>query len=161
MMRILSYLWALPATSLGLFVGLGGLVTGSKFQVRKGVLEICGGFADTVLDMGIPGIGEMPAMTLGHVIIARDKRLLRRWRAHERVHVEQFERLGPFLIPILFGWAIWLSLTGRDPYYDNPIELEAYGRVPFPHEVATRPRKWHAAAAARRFASRSVNTKTA
>ncbi len=160
-MRILCYLWALPATSLGLLVGLGGLVTGSKFQVRKGVLEIWGGFADTILDMGIPGIGEMPAMTLGHVIIARDKRLLRRWRTHERVHVEQFERLGPFLIPTLFGWAIWLSLTGRDPYYDNPIELEAYGRVPFPHEVATRPRRRKVVARAGKFAGRSIRPKTA
>ena len=160
-MRSLRYLWAFPASLLGLLVGFVGLFTGSGFQVRKGILEIWGGFADTALNVGIPGIGGMPAMTLGHVIIARDKRLLRRWRNHERIHVEQYERLGPFLIPALFGWALWLYATGRDPYYDNPIEREAYGRVPFPTHVRTRPRRSRVAAAAHKLVRNSVRTKTA
>jgi hypothetical protein len=94
-----------------------------------------------VLDLvGLPGIGGMPAMTIGHVIWARNRREMRKWHRHEMIHVAQFERWGPLMVPAFYVFAVWLVLRGKHPYYDNPIELEAYGKVAFPHAVDGLPR---------------------
>ena len=64
-------------------------------------------------------------MTLGHVVIGHDARALDITRAHERVHVRQYELWGPFFLPAyLVAGAVQL-LKGRDPYRDNPFEVEA------------------------------------
>jgi hypothetical protein len=46
-------------------------------------------------------------------------------RAHERRHVRQYERLGPFFLPAYFliGALIWLR--GGRPYLDHPLERQA------------------------------------
>ena len=38
-------------------------------------------------------------MTLGHVVLGRSAAALAETRAHERVHVTQCERWGPFFVP--------------------------------------------------------------
>jgi hypothetical protein len=142
MRRLLCYLWTapvtLPALAIGYFcVAFGG----TRSHKQEGVWEFYGGVMARVLDLiGLPGIGGMPAMTLGHVIWARNRRELRKWRRHEFVHVAQFERWGVFVIPAFYLAAAWLVLRGRHPYYDNPIEREAYGKVAFPHAVEGLPR---------------------
>jgi hypothetical protein len=70
--------------------------------------------------------GGGAAMTFGHVILGRNQACLDRSRAHELVHVRQFERWGPLLLPlyVLAGWEVWRR--GLDPHLDNPFELEAY-----------------------------------
>jgi hypothetical protein len=65
-------------------------------------------------------------MTLGHVILGRDTAALAATREHERVHVRQYERWGPLFIPAYLGCSLYLWLRRRDPYYDNPFEVEAY-----------------------------------
>ncbi len=65
-------------------------------------------------------------MTLGHVILGRDHACLVRSRPHEHVHVRQFERWGPLLLP-MYVIAGWLARRrGLDPHLDNPFEREAY-----------------------------------
>jgi hypothetical protein len=39
------------------------------------------------------------AITLGHVVLATTESALKKTRSHERVHVRQYERWGPFFIP--------------------------------------------------------------
>jgi hypothetical protein len=70
------------------------------------------------------------AITLGHVILARSPRSLAALRAHERRHVRQYERLGPFFLPAYFliGAVIWLR--GGRPYLDHPLERQAGLREP-------------------------------
>ena len=142
MRRLLLYLWTAPATLPALAVGYACVAFGgSRIHKQDGVWEFYGGIMAKVLDLiGLPGIGGMPAMTIGHVIWARNRRELRKWRRHEFVHVGQFERWGVFVIPAFYLSALWLVLRGRHPYYDNPIEREAYGKVAFPHAVEGLPR---------------------
>ena len=66
------------------------------------------------------------AMTLGHVIIGRDEWCLDSSREHELVHVRQYERWGPLFIPAYLSSSLYLWLRGRDAYFDNPFECEAY-----------------------------------
>jgi hypothetical protein len=47
-------------------------------------------------------------------------------RAHERVHVRQYERWGPLFVPLYLAASIWAAVNGGDAYYDNPFEREAW-----------------------------------
>jgi hypothetical protein len=120
------YLWAFPATLLGLiFVPLAALSGGTVRPVR-GVLEIEGGLVAVFLRKGLAIFGSPAAMTLGHVIIACDQGWLDRSRRHEHVHVRQYERWGPLMIPLYLLSSGILYLRGLDPYLDNPFEREAF-----------------------------------
>lgn len=124
-----SYLWAAPASILGLCcVPLAKLGDG-KMRVVDGVLEVQGGFVAWALQSGTPLVGGAAAMTLGHVVIAQNQSALDRTRAHERVHVKQYERWGPFFIPAYLLSSALISLRGGDAYRDNPFEKEAYRKA--------------------------------
>lgn len=125
--RLLAYLWAFPATLLGLcFVPLAWL-TGGKTKFVRGVIEVHGGLVTVFLRGGIPFFGSAAAMTLGHVILGCDQQCLDQSRAHEQVHVRQYERWGPFMLPVYLLASLLLHLRGFDPYLDNPFEREAFG----------------------------------
>jgi hypothetical protein len=126
--RILLYIWAAPATLLGLLVVAIACLTGGSARVIRGVLEVHGGFATSFLRRGLPFVGSGAAMTLGHVILGQDSRCLEASREH--VHVRQYERWGPFFLPAYFSASLILWLRGREPYYDNPFEREAYEQAP-------------------------------
>ncbi len=76
----------------------------------------------------VPIPGGAAAMTLGHVVLGRDATCLERTRAHERVHVQQGERWGPFFVPVYLLASLYLLVAGRDAYHDNPFEREAHSR---------------------------------
>ena len=126
--RLPLYLWALPTTLLGLLFVPPALFAGGMRWV-DGVLEIHGGLADVFLRRCTLLRGGASAMTLGHIVIARNRHLLEITRDHERVHVRQCERWGPLFVPayVLASIAMWL--LGRRPYEDNPFEREAYGKA--------------------------------
>jgi hypothetical protein len=65
------------------------------------------------------------AITLGHVVIGRDAWALESTRAHERVHVRQYEVWGPFFIPAYFLAGLVAMAQGRHPYFDNWFERDA------------------------------------
>lgn len=123
-LQTLLYLWVLPNTVLGLIVGLLGLATGGKSQWRCGCIEFYGGFVTWAL--AHLGAGGVTAMTLGHTIIGQEKSELAIVRDHEQVHVRQYERWGPFFIPVYLGYSFWLWIQKRDCYMENPFEVEAY-----------------------------------
>jgi hypothetical protein len=77
----------------------------------------------------LPAAG-VEALTLGHVVLGRDRRCLERCREHERVHVAQYERWGPLFLPAYLLSSLWLLATGRDPYRDNPFERQAFAAAP-------------------------------
>ncbi len=130
LLRLLRYLWASPNTLLGLLVVLIACLTGGSARIVTGVVEVHGGFATAFLRRGLPLIGSGAAMTLGHVVLGQTADILESTRDHERVHVEQYERWGPFFLPAYIGSSVYLWLRGRDPYRENPFEKEAYGRAP-------------------------------
>jgi hypothetical protein len=119
-------LWALPWTLAGLSLGMITLCTGGGHQRMGRVIEFHGGLLDRLLRR-VPICGGAAAMTLGHVVIARTKGDLDRSRRHELVHVAQYERWGPLMVPAYLACSAWLWLRGYDAYFDNPFEAEAYG----------------------------------
>ena len=126
-MRFLLYAWAAPATLLGLGVGLLGLVTRGKCRTRAGIVEFHSGAVTWLLER-FPG--NPLAMTLGHVVIARSEAGLDVTHEHEMVHVRQYERWGPLFIPAYLTCRLMFWLARRDPYRENPFEVEAYSIAP-------------------------------
>jgi len=127
MKRAILYLWAIPNTLLGLLPAPIVWMQGGHICAVDGVIEISGGAATWLLKR-FPV--SPSAMTLGHVVWGRDTLQLERTRAHERVHVRQYERWGPFFIPAYLGASLYLKIRGCDAYYDNPFEREAYRIAP-------------------------------
>ncbi len=124
MPRFLIYLWVLPNTLLGLMYALVGILTGGKASIKDGVLEVYGGLLGGLLWLPCPGY--VPAMCLGHVILSASGDTLDLWRDHERVHVRQYEKYGPFFIPYYFYDSFLCVINSIDPYEFNRFEMEAY-----------------------------------
>ena len=122
----LRYLWASPNTALGLGVALLTRLTGGSVEVHTGVVEVSGGLAGWVLRYGTLQKGGVAAMTLGHVVLARDRRTQEACRVHERVHVEQYGRWGPFFLPAYLLASAWALLRGENAYRGNGFEKVAY-----------------------------------
>ena len=124
------YLWALPTTAPGLLLAALARATGGAVRVVDGVVEAEGGAVGWMLRR-VPVEGGAGAMTLGHVVVGRDKRALETSRAHERVHVRQAERWGPLFFPAYAAASGWAWLRGGDAYLDNAFEREAYAEADF------------------------------
>ena len=127
--RVFIYLWTLPTTSIGLLLFPIALLTGGGAKIVDGVLEIHGGAVAFLLRRCTLLKGGASAMTIGHVVLGRDRSLLDATRAHERIHVRQAERWGPFFIPAYLLASLIALLRGRDPYRGNRFECEAYGNA--------------------------------
>lgn len=124
---VFKYLWASPATAIGLGAACVALITRGKIQIVDGVLEVSGGAVAWLLSNCVPILGGAMAMTLGHVVIGQTEAALAVTRCHERVHVRQAERWGPLFIPAYLLAGAWQWLRGRDAYRDNPFERQARG----------------------------------
>jgi hypothetical protein len=125
--RTLRYLGALPVSAVAATIVPFVIATGGSVHARSGVVEAAGGLLRPLLERGVPGF-PISAITLGHVVLARDLRALDATRAHERVHVDQYERFGalfPFLYLAASLQALW---RGGRAYGDNRFEQEACAR---------------------------------
>ena len=115
MIRVLRMLWAAPWSVLGL--ALASFF--DSWRITRGVL-LCEG-ARWPRKIG----WRYRAITFGHVVLCVDRAdepLL----DHELVHVAQYERWGPLMVPAYAVAAMWSKLHGRHPYRDNPFELAAH-----------------------------------
>lgn len=126
LLRPLAYLWALPGSLVGLFLIPLALVSGGGVQFVDGVVEGHGGWLTYLLQRPFWTSGPISAITFGHVVLGCDPATLRMTRRHERVHVRQYERWGPFFIPAYVLSSAWIRFRGGDAYLDNPFEVEAY-----------------------------------
>ncbi|HXE80758.1 MAG TPA: hypothetical protein VNK41_08420 [Vicinamibacterales bacterium] len=126
---VVRYAWAAPTTVFGLFVVLAGL-RGARVRVVDGVLEAHGPALARMLARLTLVPGRAAAMTLGHVVIARDRRSLERTRTHERVHVRQCEVWGPLFVPAYLAASLAALLRGRHVYFDNWFERAAFQAAP-------------------------------
>ncbi len=123
----LGYLWASPNTLLGIAMMPLVLLSGGRARFQWGALELYGGFAAWFLRNIAGGCG---AMTLGHVIVGRDRKMLNFTRNHEHVHVGQYMRWGPFFLPMYGLSSLLCWRAGRNPYLENRFEKVAYGLHP-------------------------------
>jgi hypothetical protein len=125
MQRVIRYLWALPATLVGVLFGAAALAGGARARWVDGVLEIGGGRVRGAIDC-LPRALRFGAITFGHVVVGIDAPTLTRCRAHERVHVRQYERFGALFFPLYVGSSLLQLARRRDPYRDNRFEREAF-----------------------------------
>ena len=101
------------------------MLLGARARRIAGVLEVGGGLVGTLLG---PRRIALPwrAMTLGHVILGIDEAALDQSRAHEHVHVRQYEQWGPLFLPAYAASSLWQLACGRRCYRDNWFERQAY-----------------------------------
>lgn len=132
--NVARFAWAAPCSLVGLAVGAAVLLCGGSARRNAGTLEVA-------VRRSIPGdsrlLRALPfrAITLGHVIVGATPRELDRLRAHELVHVRQYERWGPLFLVAYPASSLWQLLRGRRPYWDNHFEIEARERSAAPVEV--------------------------
>jgi hypothetical protein len=121
---LVRYIWAFPNTLIGLLFVPGALFRGG-LQIVDGVLEVHGAFISWMLRHVVLLPGGASAVTLGHVVLARDRQSLAVTRAHERVHVRQYELWGPAFIPAYVVASMCGLVTGAGVYYGNRFERQA------------------------------------
>ena len=119
---IIRYAWASPATLVGLLFSVIAMSAGASPRVVNGVIEVAGGRLHR-----LPS--RFAAITFGHVVIGLDHPLLSSVRAHELVHVRQYERWGVFFFPLYVASSITQLICGRHPYFDNAFEREAFAKT--------------------------------
>jgi len=121
-----AYAWAAPYTAIGLALGLIVVLFGGSGHARQGALEFGGGKLGQHLAR-LPA--PFSAITIGHVVLGLDHRILAAVRAHEQVHVRQYERWGPLFVPAYLLSSLVQLVLGRRPYLDNRFEREAYAKT--------------------------------
>ena len=103
-------------------------MAGARARVVRGTIEVafrpepsqCGRIARRL---------PYRAITFGHVILGVTAQELASAREHEHVHVAQYERWGPLFLAAYPAASLWQWLAGRDPYWDNPFEIEARAKA--------------------------------
>jgi len=126
MTAVIRTLWTFPTTAVGLFVGGVCMPLGARWQWVEGVLECHGGGVAWLLEHATLLEGGALAITFGDVVLGRSKEALDLTRAHERVHVRQARRWGPFFIPayLISSAVVWMKKG--DAYRGNRFEREAF-----------------------------------
>jgi hypothetical protein len=128
LLRAAAYAWAGPYTAIGLALGLIVVLFGGSGHARQGALEFGGGKLGRRLAR-LHGPFAFSAITIGHVVLGLDHRILAAVRAHEQVHVRQYERWGPLFVPAYLLSSLVQLVLGRRPYRDNRFEREAYAKT--------------------------------
>ncbi len=123
--RFLAYMWALPNTVMGAVAAVCVLVFGGHLRFIEGAAEVYGGSVARLVTRN-RRTSRFSAMTLGHVILGVSGAELDRVRAHEHVHVRQYERWGPFFLPAYGVSSLWQLSRGREGYRANGFERQAY-----------------------------------
>jgi hypothetical protein len=118
------YLWAMPNTCLGAVLAVAALA-GGGLRFVHGVVEVHGPVVAWLLRWLVPLPCGADAITFGHVVAGRTEVALQLTRAHERVHVRQYERWGPLFIPAYLLAGGWAWVRGRGAYRGNYFERQA------------------------------------
>lgn len=122
--QIVKLLWAAPCSAVGLAFAALILLAGGKAKWSRGACEVtyrqteasCGTLARKLPFRGI---------VFGHVILAVTGDELQTIGAHERVHVQQYERWGPLFFVAYAASSLWQLLHARSPYWHNHFEIQA------------------------------------
>ena len=121
---VFKYIWASPASAVGICAACIANVAGAEVKRVSGVLEVSLVPRSAMLCKAVRCL-PFTAITLGHVVLACSSQDQAALRQHERVHVAQYELWGPLFLlayPLesLFQW-----VRGRRAYLDNRFEIAA------------------------------------
>ncbi|MCA0239789.1 MAG: hypothetical protein LCI02_02935 [Proteobacteria bacterium] len=124
----LPLVWALPCSLIGLLLGAVAIVLGGSARRVDHTIEIALAAEQRHSPRWARRLPFL-AITFGHVIVGQSHEALTLLRPHERVHVRQYEWLGPcFLIAYpLSSLLAWLR--GDCPYRGNRFEREAFAQA--------------------------------
>lgn len=124
--RLLAYTWTSPNTLIGLLIGVASVCVGARVRLVSGAVEFSGGLLGRAVGR-LSDKHRFCAITLGHTILGVCDETLYSVRAHEHVHIRQYECWGPLFVPAYLLAGLWQWVRGRHMYEDNPFEREAYG----------------------------------
>ena len=124
-LRLARYIWAAPATIVGLSLAALACLFGATVRVREGVVEVAGGRL-AAFARSAPQSIQFIAITFGHVVLGLSHAVLAQERAHEHVHVRQYERWGVLFFPLYLGSSALQLARGRHPYWHNWFERCAF-----------------------------------
>ena len=119
-----KYIWASPASVLGVCAAGIASLAGAEIKRVCGVLEVSLAPRGAVLCKAVACL-PFSAITFGHVVIACSAEEQAALRVHERVHVAQYELWGPFFLLAYPLESLYQLLSGRRPYLDNRFETAA------------------------------------
>jgi len=117
-------LWTLPCSAIGALFGGLMLLTGGSLRRQERTLEFA--LSPRIEDSAFGRRLPFAAITFGQVILGVSHAELARVRAHERVHVRQYERLGVFFLLAYPLASVLAWRRGLCPYRGNRFEIEAY-----------------------------------
>jgi hypothetical protein len=122
--QIAKIVWASPCSMVGLLFAAIVLLAGGRVGRSSTTLEVT--FRESLAPRStLMRLLPFRAITLGHVIIAVTRQELEQLRSHEHIHVQQYERWGPFFFVAYVASSAWQLLRGRSAYWDNCFEIEA------------------------------------
>ena len=119
-----KYIWASPASAVGVCAACIVSLVGAEIKCVSGVLEISLAPRSAVLQSAVAFL-PFAAITLGHIVVARNAQQQAALRAHERVHVAQYELWGPMFLVAYPLESMFQLLRGRKPYLENRFEIAA------------------------------------
>jgi hypothetical protein len=120
----LRILWASPCSLVGIALAFPVLAAGGTARRVGPALEV------VVHRDALPSrspLRRLPfaAITFGHVVVALSGRQLAVLRAHEHVHVRQYEVLGALFFPAYALASLVALARGRSAYAGNAFEVQA------------------------------------
>lgn len=119
-----KYIWASPASAIGICAASIASLVGAKIKRVSGVLEVSLSPRSAALCKAAACL-PFAAITLGHIVIARSAEEQAALRQHERVHVAQYELWGALFLLAYPLESLFQLLKGGQPYLDNRFEIAA------------------------------------
>ena len=119
-----KYIWASPASALGVCAACLASVVGADIRRVSGVLEVSFVPRSSALKNAVACL-PFAGITFDHVVIACSAQEQTALRQHERVHVAQYELWGPIFLVAYPLESLYQALRGRKPYLDNRFEIAA------------------------------------
>lgn len=129
MPMFVKLLWAMPCSLVGVALGILVICLGGSVRRVGHTLEVALRLQHAHLPPWASNF-RFAGITLGHVIVGQSHEVLTVLRAHERVHVKQYERLGLLFFIAYPVSSLVALLRGQCPYRDNRFEQEACRSVP-------------------------------
>ena len=134
-LRLLRLLWVLPCSAVGALLGIAIIAFGGSARRVGHTIEV----ALAVKQQHAPAWAcrlRFSAITFGHVIAGQSHEVLVVLRTHERVHVRQYELLGPFFFLAYPAASLLALIRGQCPYHGNSFEKQAFAQSHGPTNAA-------------------------
>lgn len=125
---VLRLLWALPCSAVGAVLALVVICLGGSARRIGHTIEVALSASDAAVPRWARSLGYS-AITFGHVIVGQSHDVLAALRPHERVHVRQYELLGPIFLIAYPASSLIAWLRGNCPYHGNHFERQAVARA--------------------------------